>query len=216
VIPVLSAARGGVDAALPTFLRLLKDGAPLIRLRALSRADLLAAAVPLRALAPSLMPALEELAAARAWRLRAAAIALVPRLARLLGADFAADGAAAPAPPQPQGTLVDLVLRWLADPVSAIRDAAARCLRELALAFGAAWAERVLVPRVLGLADAAAQQAAQQAAQPQAANLLSQAPASSAFQLRWAQRAWGGRAKRAPEASVWWSAASVSEVATGN
>ena len=159
VVPVLGAGVA-VDSVLPLFLRLLKDTAPHIRLHALARIDVLASAVPLRSLAPSLLPAVEDLSSARSWRLRAATINFMPALARLLGAEVF----------ETTPTLVDLVLRWLADPVFAIREAAAVNLRALALAFGAPWAERVLMPRVLGLVDAAAAGSASGAA--------------SAFQMR--------------------------------
>jgi serine/threonine-protein phosphatase 2A regulatory subunit A len=81
----------------------------------------------------------QELSADRSWRVRSAVIDFTPQLARQLGAEVFDES--------PE--LTELCLVWLADPVFAVREAAALNLKRLAEVFGSAWADRVLVPRLL-------------------------------------------------------------------
>lgn len=124
---------------LPLFLRLLKDSSPQVRLNIISKLEAVNAVIGVRLLSQSLLPAIAELSCDRAWRVRLAIIEFVPLLASQLGPDFFG------------AELTALCMRWLTDPVAAIRDAAAGNLRKLAEVFGAGWAEAELVPRLRAL-----------------------------------------------------------------
>ena len=124
---------------LPLFLRLLKDSSPQVRLNIISKLEAVNAVIGVRLLSQSLLPAIAELSCDRAWRVRLAIIEFVPLLASQLGPDFFG------------AELTALCMRWLTDPVAAIRDAAAGTLRKLADVLGAGWAEAELVPRLRAL-----------------------------------------------------------------
>ena len=138
--PVLGAA-ATIESLLPLFLRLLKDPSAQVRLNVIAHLEAVNSVLGLATLAQSLLPAIQELSADRSWRVRQAIIDFMPQLARQLG----------PAVFEAQPELADLCLSWLADPVFAVREAAAGNLRRLAEVFGAAWADAVLVPRLLAL-----------------------------------------------------------------
>ena len=104
---------------LPLFLRLLKDSSPQVRLNIISKLEAVNAVIGVRLLSQSLLPAIAELSCDRAWRVRLAIIEFVPLLASQLGPDFFG------------AELTALCMRWLTDPVAAIRDAAAGNLRAL-------------------------------------------------------------------------------------
>ena len=124
---------------LPLFLRLLKDSSPQVRLNIISKLEAVNAVIGVRLLSQSLLPAIAELSCDRAWRVRLAIIEFVPLLASQLGPDFFG------------AELTALCMRWLTDPVAAIREAAAGNLRKLAEVFGAGWAEAELVSRLRAL-----------------------------------------------------------------
>lgn len=144
LVPALGAS-AAIESVLPLFLRLIKDRSPQIRLNALARVDALATAVPIKTVIASLLPAVSELAADKNWRVRAATIVLIPMLARQLGAE-AFEGA---------GGLIDLMMRWLLDPVFAIREAAMLNFRATSDICGVTWTERVILPRFFALVAAA-------------------------------------------------------------
>lgn len=135
-----------------------------VRLNVIAKLEAVHAVIGLKQLAQSLLPAITELSGDKTWRVRQAVIDFTPRLAPLMGTDFF----------EPSSKLTDLSIAWLSDPVFAIREAAMGNLKRLTLTFGPAWAERVLVPRLMGLVDAAS-------AAGSSAALLS---AASPFQLR--------------------------------
>lgn len=87
-------------------------------------------------LAQSLLPAIEELAQDKHWRVRLAIIDYIPLLASQLGADFF------------EAKLGPQCMRWLQDSVFSIREAATRNLMKLAQEFGPDWAKDHLVPPV--------------------------------------------------------------------
>ena len=149
--PVLGQA-ATVESLLPLFLRLLKDGSAQVRLNVIAHLEALNGVLGVATLAQSLLPAVQELSADRSWRVRQATVDFMPQLARQLG----------PAAFEAQPELAELCLAWLADPVFAVREAAAANLRRLAEVFGAAWAEAVLVPRLLALRPEDARTAFQQ------------------------------------------------------
>jgi serine/threonine-protein phosphatase 2A regulatory subunit A len=65
----------------------------------------------------------------------------MPLLGRQLGSDFF------------DTELTTLCIKWLADPVFSIREAAAANLHKLADVFGPAWAEAIIIPRILTAPD---------------------------------------------------------------
>lgn len=87
-------------------------------------------------LAQSLLPAIEELAEDKHWRVRLAIIEYIPLLASQLGAEFFDDKLGAQC------------LKWLEDSVYSIRDAATVNLQRLAQEFGPEWAKLSLVNQV--------------------------------------------------------------------
>jgi hypothetical protein len=149
--PVLGAA-ATVESLLPLFLRLLKDASAQVRLNVIAHLEALNGVLGVATLAQSLLPAVQELSADRSWRVRQATVDFMPQLARQLG----------PAVFEAQPELAELCLAWLQDPVFAVREAAAANLRRLAEVFGAAWADAVLVPRLLALRPEDARTAFQQ------------------------------------------------------
>lgn len=87
-------------------------------------------------LAQSLLPAIEELAEDKHWRVRLAIIEYIPLLASQLGAEFF------------DAKLGAQCLKWLEDSVYSIRDAATVNLQRLAQEFGPEWAKLSLVNQV--------------------------------------------------------------------
>ena len=134
-----------MDALVPSFLKLLRDPSPHVRLNVLAKLEALSRVVNVRTLGGSLLPALKELSEDRSWRVRLATIDFTATAARLLGVDAWAAGSDA----------ATMCLEWLHDGAFAIREAAALNLARLATAFGAPWAEKALLPRVLSLAESA-------------------------------------------------------------
>lgn len=131
-----------IETLLPLFLRLLKDTSPQVRLNIISKLEAVNAVIGLKVLSQSLLPAISELSTDKQWRVRLAIIDFVPLLASQLGQEFFA------------AELTDLCVRWLTDPVYAIREAAAINLRKLTEVFGSSWAEADILPRLLQLANA--------------------------------------------------------------
>lgn len=91
-------------------------------------------------LAQSLLPAIQELAEDKHWRVRLAIIECVPLLASQMGASVFED------------KLGLQCFKWLEDQVFSIREAATANLMKLANEFGAEWAKEHLVPAILGMA----------------------------------------------------------------
>lgn len=112
-----------------------------VRLNIISKLEAVNAVIGLKVLSQSLLPAIAELSSDKQWRVRLAIIEFMPLLGGQLGADFFA------------AELTDLCVRWLTDPVFAIREAAAVNLRKLAEVFGPGWAEARVIPRVIALKD---------------------------------------------------------------
>jgi len=90
-------------------------------------------------LAQSLLPAIEDLAKDHKWRVRLAIIEHIPILAGQLGTKFFED------------KLSNLCMEWLGDQVFSIRQAATANLTKLGTVFGAEWATRHILPRVVNL-----------------------------------------------------------------
>ena len=87
-------------------------------------------------LAQSLLPAIEELAEDKHWRVRLAIINYIPLLACQLGADLF------------DTKLGPQCMKWLEDSVYSIREAATKNLQRLAQEFGPDWAKDHLVGKV--------------------------------------------------------------------
>lgn len=90
-------------------------------------------------LAQSLLPAIEELAEDKHWRVRLAIIEYIPLLASQLGSEFFEE------------KLGPQCMKWLEDSVFSIREAATKNLQKLAQEFGPEWAKEHLVSRVRAL-----------------------------------------------------------------
>ena len=176
--PVLGAA-ATIEQLLPLFLRLLKDPSAQVRLNVIAHLEAVNAVLGLATLAQSLLPAIQELSADRAWRVRHAIIEFTPQLARQLGPEVF----------DAQPELAELCMQWLQDPVFAVREAACANLRRLAETFGAAWADRVLVPRLHALRPDDARTAFQQRMTALAAMVVSARAAAVPFRAANAQRA---------------------------
>lgn len=84
----------------------------------------------------SLLPAIEELATDKHWRVRLAIIEKLPVLAEQLGMEFYQD------------KLLPRNREWLKDCVATIRTAAATALVDVARKFGETWAQEHAVPEV--------------------------------------------------------------------
>jgi hypothetical protein len=93
----------------------------------------------------SILPSLQELSSDKTWRVRLATISFMPGVMGQLGGEYLAG---------PGGReLVDMVIGWLGDPVFSIREAATASLKRLTEFFGGAWADAVLLPRVLKIIE---------------------------------------------------------------
>jgi serine/threonine-protein phosphatase 2A regulatory subunit A len=130
-----------IDVLLPQFLKYLKDPSSQVRLNVISNLEAVNKVVLLKTLSQSLLPAIRELSTDKTWRVRQSIISFTPQLARQLGADVFDE--------HPE--LSELCLKWLDDPVFAVREAAADNLKKLCETFGPAWADRILVSRLLTL-----------------------------------------------------------------
>lgn len=142
VAPTLG-SRTTIDHLLPLFLRLLKDTSAQVRLNIISKLEAVNEVIGLKVLSESLLPAIQELSSDKQWRVRFAILDFMPLLGRQLGAEFF------------DGELIGLCVRCLGDTVYAIREAAAVNLQRLAEVFTPAWAEAVIVPRIVEMARAA-------------------------------------------------------------
>uniref|UniRef100_A0A7S3UYY7 Phosphatase PP2A regulatory subunit A/Splicing factor 3B subunit 1-like HEAT repeat domain-containing protein n=1 Tax=Aplanochytrium stocchinoi TaxID=215587 RepID=A0A7S3UYY7_9STRA len=128
-----------VNQLLDSFLRLLKDDVPEVRLNIISKLDTLNNVIGIELLVHSLMPSIVELAKDRNWRIRLAIIQHVPLLAEQLGVKIFED------------QLADLSMQWLEDEVFSIRQAATDNIRKLTEIFGEEWARQNIIPKVLEL-----------------------------------------------------------------
>jgi len=128
-----------IDVLLPQFLKYLKDPSSQVRLNVISNLEAVNKVVLLKTLSQSLLPAIRELSTDKTWRVRQAIISFTPQLARQLGTDVFDE--------HPE--LADLCLKWLNDPVFAVREAAAENMKRLCEIFGPAWADRILVSKLL-------------------------------------------------------------------
>ena len=86
-------------------------------------------------LATALLPAIEELAEDRQWRVRLAVVDCMPPLAAQLGVAFFEE------------KLCAMCVRWLQDCVYTIRESAIANVRKLTELFGLEWAAAHLIPK---------------------------------------------------------------------
>lgn len=93
--------------------------------------------VGVESLSQSLLPAIMELSEDNQWRVRLQIIEYTPVVAKQLGEKMFDE------------KLFELCISWLRDKVYAIREAATTNLKNLAKVFGAAWAKRTAIPKVL-------------------------------------------------------------------
>lgn len=126
---------------LPIFLELLKDDWPDVRLGVIGKLDALNAVIGIQALSDSLLPAIQELSDDKHWRVRLAIIGHIPLLSAQLGAEFF------------DAKLGPQCLVWLQDGVFSIREAAIKCIADLAKEFGPNWTKDHLVASVISLGD---------------------------------------------------------------
>ncbi|XP_071495704.1 serine/threonine-protein phosphatase 2A 65 kDa regulatory subunit A beta isoform-like [Diadema antillarum] len=126
-----------IQHLLPLFLAQLKDECPEVRLNIISNLDCVNEVIGIQQLSQSLLPAIVELAEDNKWRVRLAIIEYMPLLAGQLGVEFFDE------------KLNLLCMQWLVDNVFAIREAATNNLKKLVEKFGASWAKRTVIPRIL-------------------------------------------------------------------
>eukprot|EP00057_Strongylocentrotus_purpuratus_P007987 XP_011662461.1 PREDICTED: serine/threonine-protein phosphatase 2A 65 kDa regulatory subunit A alpha isoform isoform X3 [Strongylocentrotus purpuratus] len=128
-----------IQHMLPLFLAQLKDECPEVRLNIISNLDCVNKVIGITQLSQSLLPAIVELAEDNKWRVRLAIIEYMPLLAGQLGVEFFDE------------QLNKLCMAWLVDNVFAIREAATNNLKKLVEKFGTAWAQRTIIPHILGM-----------------------------------------------------------------
>jgi len=128
-----------VEHLLPLVLQLLKDEFPDVRLNIIANLHHINEVIGIELLSKSLLPAIVELAKDRQWRVRLAIINYIPLLAHQLGQAFFDE------------KLKALCMRWLTDPVFAIRQAGTLNMQELVRMFGSEWALESLLPPILAM-----------------------------------------------------------------
>lgn len=151
-LPPILGPEATAATLVPLFLRLIKDRSPHVRLNVISKLDAGTRAgggggggISVPSLVASILPSLQELSSDKTWRVRLATISFMPGVMGQLGGDYLAG---------PGGReLVDMVIGWLGDPVFSIREAATASLKRLTELFGGAWADAVLLPRVLKIIE---------------------------------------------------------------
>ena len=87
----------------------------------------------------SIIPSLTELSQDKNWRIKLSVVEQFPILARQLGENFYND------------RLHSISAAWLQDSIFTIREAAIENLKELTKIFGAQWASRHAIPRLMAL-----------------------------------------------------------------
>lgn len=107
-----------------------------VRLALLKTLPGLSGVLLLEHLAEAVLPAVDELAADRSWRVRHELVALTPPLASALGVAFA------------EAEVVRRALGWLTDAAAIIRAGAAAALCDMCREFGRKWARDVVVTKV--------------------------------------------------------------------
>jgi serine/threonine-protein phosphatase 2A regulatory subunit A len=118
---------------------LLKDVHPEVRLNLISKLDQVNQVIGVELLSQSLLPAIQDLAQDKKWRVRLSIIQHIPALAKQLGPEFF------------EAKLADLSMSWLGDQVYSIREAATANLTKLAEAFGVPWAKLNIIPKIANL-----------------------------------------------------------------
>jgi len=124
------------EKVLPNVLKLLKDEFPTVRLNVISNLSGHDMNLDLAILYESLQPAIKELAMDKNWRVRLSVIERTPALAEKIGSKFF---------DPPMG---GLLMSWLRDPISTVRDAAASNLQAIGNIFGSEWILTVLIPAI--------------------------------------------------------------------
>jgi len=131
-----------LDQLLPQFLQLLKDEDPEVRLNVISKLETVNTVIGgVELLSQSLLPAVEDLAKDKKWRIRLAILKYIPLLARKLG------------PSLFEKELRDQCIQWLKDSVWSIRIAAAENLKQITAIFEAKWTSTHFIPEVKALAE---------------------------------------------------------------
>ena len=144
-----------VNQLLPIFLVLLKDEFPDVRLNVIGKLDQVNEVIGVDTLSKELLPAIKDLAEDRHWRVRLAIIEYIPILATQTGESsflFSKEASTSDSENNSaEDVLNSLCLRWLADPVSSIRQAAGQNLQNLTALFGSAWAKEHVIPKLESL-----------------------------------------------------------------
>ena len=144
-----------VNQLLPIFLVLLKDEFPEVRLNVIGKLDQVNEVIGVDTLSKELFPAIKDLAEDRHWRVRLAIIEYIPILATQTGESsflFSKEVSTSDSENNSsEDVLNSLCLRWLADPVSSIRQAAGQNLQNLTALFGFAWAKEHVIPKLESL-----------------------------------------------------------------
>jgi len=164
-LPPILGPDATAQLAIPIFLSLFRDRSPHVRLNVIAKLDgsmatggegggggggtatqaAGAASISLPSLMASISPSIQELSEDKSWRVRLATISFTPGVMCHLGKELVGS---------PSGkSMVDMVTSLLADPVFAVREAAASSLKRLTELFGGPWADSVLLPRVLSMIE---------------------------------------------------------------
>ncbi len=120
------------------FLTLLKDESAEVRLPLLKNLEDLNKVIGVESLSHNLVPAITQLAAEKKWRVRMTIIEHFPILAKIMGESAFTERFGA------------MCLSWLDDNVFAIREASMRNLQQLTMVLGSKWAEKSMLPKLLG------------------------------------------------------------------
>ena len=123
----------------------MRDEIPDVRLNIISKLEEVNQVIGVDLLAQELLPAIKDLAEDTHWRVRLAIIEYVPLLATQMGVAFLFQQS----PTGEDGQLTTLCLSWLSDRVFSIREAAALNLKKLTEVFGAEWASKHVLPKVI-------------------------------------------------------------------
>lgn len=125
---------------LPIFLTQLKDENAEVRLNLISKLDCLSEVIGAKQASQNLIPTIIELADDAKWRVRLALMQHIPLLAGLLGPQVFSED-----------KLTTLCLSWLADPVFAVREAAANNLKTLVDKFGSNWCQQYVLTKIVDM-----------------------------------------------------------------
>ena len=120
------------------FLTLIKDTSSDVRLPLLRNLEALNNVIGIESIADNLTSAIKQLAGDKKWRVRLTIIDYSTIMAKIMSEKLF------------QEQFGSLCLSWLDDNVFAIREAGIKNLKELTAVLGSSWAEKYVLPKLLG------------------------------------------------------------------